>query len=185
MVTPPQGQRFAIIEDYLLAVLRGVDEARHAAFTLRDGDVRWRFVEQAIEILRETRDIIAATPPPPPSDRRGESTVLGDEIASESLLSMNDRNAVVTLLQVVVAWGIYPSLLPHIGIPINARLMRTSFDMGTTRSGCRSELLVAARVLLDFAKLEDFESELSARHTADLFAAFLQLQYAPLPDGAP
>lgn len=62
---------------------------------------------------------------------------------------------------------------------------RPEFEMGTTRAGNRGELLASAQILLDFANLGDFEGEISAKHTADLFAAFLQLRFAQPPDGSP
>ncbi|KAI8141137.1 hypothetical protein BJV82DRAFT_620981 [Fennellomyces sp. T-0311] len=117
-------------------------------------------------------------------------------------LGVRDLRLVHTLLQVVISWGMYPYFLPGVGVPLSKRVksgytnheLLTQDPKGSTEPSAAenaTQLLNNTRALMDMiskcqtvAASKNYTtvgSILLARHLPDLFAALLQLAYAPKP----
>jgi len=112
-----------------------------------------------------------------------------------------DQRMIHTMLEIVVCWGIYPCLLPGVGMPLNRRVRSNIFQNELFTSGSNSadtpidgvkstNLLWTiaeplARITVAYSpKITRFTtlgSILASRHVPDLYAALLQLAYRPLP----
>ncbi|KAI8082954.1 uncharacterized protein BX664DRAFT_361234 [Halteromyces radiatus] len=116
-------------------------------------------------------------------------------------LGVRDLRLVHTLLQVVVSWGIYPCLLPGVGVPLSKRVKSgyTNHELLTSRKDTeatetersqRTLLSITTQLVDIIARNEKttigkqgttIASILLLRHLPDLYAALLQLAYQPVP----
>ncbi|KAI8601141.1 hypothetical protein EDD21DRAFT_115329 [Dissophora ornata] len=111
-----------------------------------------------------------------------------------------DQRMIHTMLEIVVCWGIYPCLLPGVGMPLNRRvrsniIQKELFTSGrnsadTPIDGVKSTNLLwnitepLARITVAYSpkvtRFTTLGSILASRHVPDLYAALLQLAYKPL-----
>ncbi|KAI8973433.1 hypothetical protein BDF20DRAFT_651428 [Mycotypha africana] len=126
---------------------------------------------------------------------------------SRDILGVRDLRLVHTLLQVIVSWGLYPCFLPGVGVPLSKRVKsgyinhelltaeedghedkrRTPSTIHHTNK--QQTLLRLVTPLVDMIASSDkvpdskqyttVASILLNRHLPDLYAALLQLAYAP------
>ncbi|CAG8527828.1 659_t:CDS:10 [Paraglomus brasilianum] len=119
---------------------------------------------------------------------------------AKELLGIRDMRLIHTMLEIVVCWGIYPSFMKGVGIPL-AQRSRSGFvqsdnfqmfspNISTLRSNEQPDqqrLFVLAEKLTQIAlctptkplTYTTVSSILFAKHLTDLYAALLQLAYAP------
>ncbi|KAF9302953.1 transmembrane and coiled-coil domains-containing protein 7 [Mortierella antarctica] len=109
------------------------------------------------------------------------------------------------MLEIVVCWGIYPCLLPGVGMPLSRRVRSNIVqkDLFTTTGSSGSDPIAdreksanllweiiepLARITVAYSptvtRFTTLGSILVARHVPDLYAALLQLAYRPLPKPA-
>ncbi|KAG0180118.1 transmembrane and coiled-coil domains-containing protein 7 [Apophysomyces sp. BC1021] len=130
------------------------------------------------------------------------STGEGQVVSDRDLLGVRDLRLIHTMLQVIISWGLYPCFLPGVGVPLSKRVKSgyTNHEL-LTRPGedknTAAPSLDSARRLLDYttqltdlllksqqvAAAKDYTTAASiimTRHLPDLYAALLQLAYAPI-----
>ncbi|RUP40900.1 hypothetical protein BC936DRAFT_138319 [Jimgerdemannia flammicorona] len=154
-------------------------------------DRRYRFVGEALEILTDIHRTIAATEHP---------------TSTHDALGVRDLRLVHTLLEVIISWGIYPCLLPGVGVPLSKRT-RSGYvqrsapaeadplrQEGRGTEGSPRRLWRLMRGLCELAVVTEGEvgegkrataftsvsSVVVTRHLTDLYAGLLQLAYAPV-----
>ncbi|RHZ82627.1 hypothetical protein Glove_106g48 [Diversispora epigaea] len=100
-----------------------------------DSTIRERFVAKCLEILEALEIILRNI-----NEIKVQTSVKGNKKEEPDCLGIRDLRIIHTMLEIVISWGIYPCLLPGVGIPISHR----------TRSGY---------ILSDFLKELDDEKE--------------------------
>eukprot|EP01105_Mastigella_eilhardi_P009967 TRINITY_DN2336_c0_g1_i2.p1 TRINITY_DN2336_c0_g1~~TRINITY_DN2336_c0_g1_i2.p1 ORF type:complete len:826 (-),score=194.76 TRINITY_DN2336_c0_g1_i2:44-2521(-) len=95
------------------------------------------------------------------------------------LFSLQEIKALKTLLELVVAWGVQPCLLPGVGAPLRHTAGTAQVNLSTTRKGTTAQLHECAYVLLSLARSPQLSEVLAVltRHAADLLASLLQLAH--------
>ncbi|KAG0342020.1 transmembrane and coiled-coil domains-containing protein 7 [Podila horticola] len=155
--------------------------------------VRTKFVLESVTLLTELENCLLALV----KDRE-----IHDPSNDKELLGLMDQRMIHTMLEIVVCWGIYPCLLPGVGMPLTRRVRSNIVqkDLFTTTGGSGSDpvgdrekstnllweiIEPLARITVAYSptvtRFTTLGSILVARHVPDLYAALLQLAYRPLP----
>lgn len=115
-----------------------------------------------------------------------------------------DQRMIHTMLEIVVCWGIYPCLLPGVGMPLDRRVRSNIVqkDLFSGRQPAKgvtvspvdriqstntlwSIIEPLAKITVAYSpkvtRFTTLGSILASRHVPDLYAALLQLAYRPLP----
>ncbi|KAJ3298002.1 transmembrane and coiled-coil domains-containing protein 7 [Borealophlyctis nickersoniae] len=108
-------------------------------------------------------------------------------------LGLKDARVITAMLEIVVYWGIAPCLLPGVGVPVSKR-SRTSLDKiegslpkrgESETKNVQSEALLYNIVhglsSLISSEISFVVVTLTSRYLADIYAALLQIAYAPIP----
>ncbi|KAF9576079.1 hypothetical protein EC968_000146 [Mortierella alpina] len=163
-------------------------------------DVRIKFVSESVSLLVELEEVLLALI----KDRD-----LYDKNNDKELLGLMDQRMIHTMLEIVVCWGIYPCLLPGVGMPLNRRIrsniVQKELFVAGSRSGAMenttaeptpagriksvealwSIIQPLAQITIAYSpkvtRFTTLGSILASRHIPDLYAALLQLAYRPLP----
>ncbi|KAI8388768.1 uncharacterized protein BYT42DRAFT_561154 [Radiomyces spectabilis] len=129
---------------------------------------------------------------------------------NRDIIGVRDLRLIHTLLQIVISWGLYPCFLPGVGVPLSKRvksgytnhelLARDGIDnengasKSTKNAADQPTLLDLTTKLMDILVTNQQEtasgyttvaSIIMIRHLPDLYAALLQLAYAPTPKPQP
>ncbi|KAF9418015.1 transmembrane and coiled-coil domains-containing protein 7 [Podila epigama] len=172
------------------------DKALDVEVVDRTKDVRTKFVLESVSLLSELEECIMALV----KDRE-----LHDPSNDKELLGLMDQRMIHTMLEIVVCWGIYPCLMPGVGMPLTRRVrsnivQKELFAAPTKESKTVVDRELAmdllwriveplARITVAYTptatRFTTLGSILATRHVPDLYAALLQLAYRPLPKLAP
>ncbi|KAG0353743.1 hypothetical protein BC939DRAFT_455998 [Gamsiella multidivaricata] len=166
-----------------------------------NANIRAEFVTQSVKLLVKLEEILLASI----KDRE-----LYDPTNDKELLGLMDQRMIHTMLEIIVCWGIYPCLLPGVGMPLSRRVRSNIVQKelfapgpGSAPSGSISTAIKdtvvdqikqtnllwsiigpLGRITVAYTpKLTRFTtlgSILTSRHVPDLYAALLQLAYRPL-----
>ncbi|KAL9559749.1 hypothetical protein PS6_000619 [Mucor atramentarius] len=157
-----------------------------------DKEPRKAFVEECLKVLLETQTALLAV------------CASGVDESDKDYLGVRDFRLIHTLLQVIISWGFYPCFLPGVGVPLSKRvksgytnhelLSKDEKDQQDQQPQTVSTktiywLLHLVTPLVDvIAHSEKVPSSksyttvasiLMSRHLPDLYAALLELAYAP------
>ncbi|KAF9960033.1 hypothetical protein BGZ72_008110 [Mortierella alpina] len=163
-------------------------------------DARTKFVTESVSLLVELEEVLLTLI----RDRD-----LHDKSNDKELLGLMDQRMIHTMLEIVVCWGIYPCLLPGVGMPLNRRirsnivqkeLFLTGAGADTVENANTETTLTdrlksidalwsiiepLARITIAYSpkvtRFTTLGSILASRHIPDLYAALLQLAYRPVP----
>ncbi|KAF9109228.1 transmembrane and coiled-coil domains-containing protein 7 [Mortierella sp. AM989] len=154
-------------------------------------DVRTEFVNESIRLLVDLEEVLL---------RLIRDREINDPTNDKELLGLMDQRMIHTMLEIVVCWGIYPCLLPGVGLPLNRRVRSNIVQKELFTTGnvvdkpvdrIRSTNLLwsiiepLARITVAYSpkvtRFTTLGSILASRHVPDLYAALLQLAYRPLP----
>ncbi|KAF9199682.1 hypothetical protein BGZ49_010174 [Haplosporangium sp. Z 27] len=165
-------------------------------------DVRTQFVIESVRLLVNLEEILL---------RLIRDRDTNDPTNDKELLGLMDQRMIHTMLEIIVCWGIYPWLLPGVGMPLNRRvrsnivqkeLFTAGPGAGTNASSSTgiidkpvdrikstnllwSIIEPLARITVAYSpkvtRFTTLGSILASRHVPDLYAALLQLAYRPLP----
>ena len=102
-----------LFEQKFLNILKRCNPEKYANLELLDEDIRFLFVEEGVNVLNEVLEVCVF------EDQIEDISKIG-EIPPP--VSLRDVKNIATLLQIIVGWGIYPSLMPGIGVSIDWRL---------------------------------------------------------------
>ncbi|KAF9963533.1 transmembrane and coiled-coil domains-containing protein 7 [Modicella reniformis] len=95
----------------------------------KDTDVRGNFVIQSVNLLVKLEETLLALV------RHRE---INDPNNDQELLGLLDQRMIHTMLEIIVCWGIYPCLLPGVGMPLNRRvrssIVQKELFMASSRS---------------------------------------------------
>lgn len=75
-----------------------------------DGNARWAYVRHCLSLLRDLKDGLCEA-------SHSEASPGGDA----DILSVQQQQSVSSMIQLVVALGVVPSLLPGVGLPLAKR----------------------------------------------------------------
>ncbi|KAF9432491.1 hypothetical protein BGZ76_010707 [Entomortierella beljakovae] len=126
---------------------------------------------------------------------------INDPTNDKELLGLMDQRMIHTMLEIIVCWGIYPCLLPGVGMPLNRRVRSNivqkelftpqpnAMDKPVDRSKSTNTLWSIIKPLAGITiayspkvtRFTTLGSILASRHVPDLYASLLQLAYRPLP----
>ncbi|KAG0347662.1 transmembrane and coiled-coil domains-containing protein 7 [Podila humilis] len=156
-------------------------------------EVRTKFVLESVSLLTELESCLLAL---------AKDRDLHDPSNDKEMLGLMDQRMIHTMLEIIVCWGIYPCLLPGVGMPLTRRVrsnivQKDLFTVpGTIGSDAnedreRSTTLLwdiispLARITIAYSptttRFTTLGSILVTRHVPDAYAALLQLAYRPLP----
>ncbi|CEP17650.1 hypothetical protein [Parasitella parasitica] len=157
-----------------------------------DKQPRKAFVDECLKVLLEIQTALLAV------------CVSGVDESDKDYLGVRDFRLIHTLLQVIISWGFYPCFLPGVGVPLSKRVKSgyTNHELlskdekdqrnqqpQTVSTETVHTLLYLVTPLVDvIAHSEKVPSSksyttvasiLMSRHLPDLYAALLELAYAP------
>lgn len=140
--------------------------------------IRWSFVEICLQLLQKLKDVlqdIGLESQKQPSTGANQQNKL-----SADALSINGQKTVLACVQFIVSLGIYPNLLPGVGIPVEKRTGFFELIKGTGKT-FRSELHLyeCLDVLLDCIKHPSLGTVILSRHLGDMLTGLIQLCNAP------
>ncbi|KAG0045824.1 transmembrane and coiled-coil domains-containing protein 7 [Gryganskiella cystojenkinii] len=173
-------------------------EAATSTTVHHETDVRTRFVQESIRILTSLQSNLLLI---------AQDRDINDPSNDQEMLGLMDQRMIHTMLEIVVCWGIYPCLLPGVGMPLDRRVrsnivqkelfsgrsqpqpikgvVDTPVDriVSTNRLWSITEPL--AKIIIAYSpkvtRFTTLGSILAGRHVPDMYAALLQLAYRPLP----
>ncbi|KAK4522076.1 uncharacterized protein ATC70_004615 [Mucor velutinosus] len=158
---------------------------------LDDKEPRKAFVDECLRVLLEIQTALLTV------------CASGVDESDKDYLGVRDFRLIHTLLQVVISWGFYPCFLPGVGVPLSKRVKSgyTNHELlskdekdqqdqpHTVSTETIYSLLHLVTPLVDvIANSEKVPSSksyttvasiLMSRHLPDLYAALLELAYAP------
>ncbi len=111
-----------------------------------------------------------------------------NQLNLQDALSISEQKTLKTALEIIVVWGIFPLLLRGVGIPLQRRSKLVTADLLPARYalGRDRRLLPSVELLLELVLPGgDFSVVIANNYLSDLFAALLQLVYAPAPEDLP
>ena len=135
-------------------------------------DVRWNYVTKGLELLQRLKNSL-------PKDSK--------DSLSESL-SIGQQQNVSAGIQLVIALGIVPSLLPGVGLSMAKRSKFYEIEAKTRKSDdsnkpileMHNRLVLCTKELLDLATNPGLSQMILTKHLGDVLAALIQLSSAPL-----
>jgi len=135
-------------------------------------DVRWNYVTKGLELLQKLKNSL-------PKDSK--------DSLSESL-SVSQQQNVSAGIQLVIALGIVPSLLPGVGLSMAKRSKFYEIEAKTRKSDdsnkpvleMHDRLVLCTKELLDLATNPGLSQMILTKHLGDVLAALIQLSSAPL-----
>ncbi|XP_077993163.1 transport and Golgi organization protein 6 homolog [Glandiceps talaboti] len=104
-----------------------------------------------------------------------------DAKSAGSVLSVNHQKTLESTIQFVVYLGIYPNLLPGVGIQLTRRSQFASLIENRTKFAfdCDYQLLHCVKTLLCCCQNQYIKTLVLTKHLNDLFASLLQICHAP------
>ncbi|KAG0263286.1 hypothetical protein BG011_009015 [Mortierella polycephala] len=178
----------------------GTDSSNKSPEGEHSVDLRVEFTLKSVQLLAQLeQDLMALV-----RDRDAN-----DPMNDKELLGLVDQRMIHTMLELIICWGIYPCLLPGVGMPLNRRVRSNivQTELFTVGSGSSTTDSPEDRILLtnrlwtiieplaritvaystSVTMFTTLGSILANRHVPDLYAALLQLGYQPLskPNGPP
>lgn len=117
-----------------------------------------------------------------------EKSAVGTEVKGPKLaadiLSIAQAKAVGSLVQMVVALGILPNLLPGVGVPVDKRsdylqsVMKSVPEKNILEK--YKQLVFSLETLLELSKYKSFSTLIVTKHITDILGCLVQISYAPL-----
>ena len=99
-------------------------------------------------------------------------------------LSIQQTKAVERVVEMVVALGVIPHLLPGVGQPIEKRSkhLQDTIKAVPVKSILEKyrQLVYSIESLLELAKFKGFSTLITTRHVSDIIGCLIQISYAPL-----
>ena len=99
-------------------------------------------------------------------------------------LSIQQSKAVERVVEMVVALGVIPNLLPGVGQPIEKRSkhLQDTIKAVPVKSILEKyrQLVYSIESLLELAKFKGFSTLITTRHVSDIMGCLIQISYAPL-----
>jgi len=99
-------------------------------------------------------------------------------------LSIAQNKSVGSLVQMVVALGILPNLVPGVGLPLEKRsdYLQAVIKSVPERNILEKykQLVFSLESLLELSKYKSFSTLIITKHVADILGCLLQISYAPL-----
>ncbi|KAF9971509.1 hypothetical protein BGZ73_005539 [Actinomortierella ambigua] len=157
--------------------------------------IRETFVARSLVLLKELDQALDALL----KDREAH-----DPSNDQELLGLMDQRMIHTMVEIVVCWGIYPRLLPGVGMPISHRVRSNVVQQEMFKAPDNSQHKPVDRVKdavelwriietlgtivlspLTCQRFTTLGNILSGRHTTDLYAALIQLAFSPMPKMSP
>ena len=118
-----------------------------------------------------------------------EKEVVGEEsketakLAADAL-SIQQTKAVERVVEMVVALGVVPNLLPGVGPPLDRRSKHLQDVIkavpGKSILEKYRQLVYSVESLLELAKFKGFSTLISTRHISDIMGCLIQISHAPL-----
>ena len=99
-------------------------------------------------------------------------------------LSIQQTKAVERVVEMVIALGVIPHLLPGVGPPIEKRSkhLQDTIKAVPVKSILEKyrQLVYSIESLLELAKFKGFSTLITTRHVSDIIGCLIQISYAPL-----
>ena len=135
-------------------------------------DVTWQYVKQCLNLLKELELALKDTPD------------------LDVALSIQQQQKVSSLMQMVIALGLVPFLLPGVGVPIEKRskFFECVSEEGDSKLPIltrHNRLVETTKAILDIFQFKPLSKVLINKHLGDLLAAMVQLSHAPLKKPSP
>ncbi len=140
-------------------------------------DVRWDYVQKCISLLETLKNC------------------LKNQDSNQVLLSVNQQQNISSLMQLIIALGIVPSLLPGVGLPLSKRSKFFELALGGQNSNDKKDqngvlemhqrLVFCSKHFLDLLEVKDLRQILLTKHLGDVLASLIQLSSAPLKKPQP
>ncbi|CAG8442592.1 10650_t:CDS:2 [Acaulospora colombiana] len=161
--------------------------------------VRENYVTKCLEILEDLELTLRSVD----EIKSGQELAESNKLQEPDSLGVRDLRLVHTMLEIVVSWGIYPCLLPGVGIPISHRtrsgyIQNEFFEKMTSDdddSAAFDDPLQKSRWLFRISRsltsivfpsssksisCTSVSSTIYRKHVTDIYAALLQLAYGPI-----
>lgn len=141
--------------------------------------IRWTFVEICLYLLQKLKEILQEIALDSTKESELKELHQNPKLSADAL-SVNDQKTVLTCVQFVVSLGIYPNLLPGVGVPVEKRSGFFELIKGTGENS-RSDvhLFECLAVLLDCIKHPSLGTVILSRHLGDMLTGLIQVYYSP------
>ena len=128
-------------------------------------DVRWEYVLKSLELLNSLKESLKSVED------------------SDLNLSVNQQQNVSSIIQLAVALGIVPSLLPGVGLPLSKRskfyeIVSKEQELSVLQS--HERLVKTTKSLLKLLENPTLSQIILTKHLGDILASLIQLSSAPL-----
>ncbi|CAG8437765.1 15274_t:CDS:10 [Acaulospora morrowiae] len=159
--------------------------------------IRETFVAKCLEILEALESTLRSI-----NDIKNQTLVGNNKLQEPDVLGVRDLRLVHTMLEIIISWGIYPCLLPGVGIPISRRIRsgyiqndflekvannegNTTFGDSRSKSKYLFSILKSLTNVMLFSPsrltpITTVSSIIYRKHITDVYAALLQLAYGPI-----
>ena len=172
-------------EEWLDTIL--VDKLGNAGKDIGD-DVRWNYVVTCFEYLEELKSALEEVS----AGAKNQSDENIDVLPPHSL-SVKQEQHVSSLVQMIIALGILPSLLPGVGLPIEKRSkfyelvapkksneLKSVENLHETVVKLHQRIVTCTEKLLDLIDAPNLNQIILGKHLGDILAALIQLGHGPL-----
>ncbi|KAK3742163.1 hypothetical protein QZH41_020476 [Actinostola sp. cb2023] len=144
--------------------------------------IRWMFIEICLFLVKELKKIL--------QEISNEAKYLENTTESQQrqqnpklnpdALSVNDQKTILSCIQFIVCLGIYPNLLPGVGIPVEKRSGYFELIKGSGNElQNERHLYRCLSALLDCIKHPSLGTLMLSRHLGDILTGLIQVCYAP------
>ncbi|CAG8496251.1 11992_t:CDS:10 [Diversispora eburnea] len=160
------------IKENLSEIITFTDNKLRDYYTIRE-----RFVAKCLEILEALEVILRNI-----NEIKVQTSVEGNTNEEPDCLGIRDLRIIHTMLEIVISWGIYPCLLPGVGIPISHRT-RSGYIQNIKDIYLFSLMKSLTNIIFPTLNKPIFLTTtisliILEKHFTDIYAALLQLAYA-------
>ena len=141
-----------------------------------DAHAQWTYVLEGLSLLLCLKELLI--------EAENQDQCQRGSAAPRALLSVSDNKVIRNLLQFIVTLGLYPYLLPGVGLPLSLRSSSPDESVtkveGMRREGKAWHLYVVAKVLIEVTEeVESLRNIVSSTAFSDMLSTFVQIGFAP------
>lgn len=156
---------------------KGAENSKLEAWKL---ETRWKFVKICLSLMLELKKLLQELVSEVSCKEKTTSKGPHNPKLNVDALSVSDQKVVLTCVQFIISLGVYPNLLPGVGIPVEKRSGFSSLIKGS-EDGLQNEkqLYECIGGLLECIKHASLGSVILSRHLGDILTGLIQICYAP------
>lgn len=142
-------------------------------------ETRWKFVKICLSLMLELRVLLQEVVSEKSSMEKPPAKGSQNPKLNVDALSVSDQKVVLACIQFIISLGVYPNLLPGVGVPVDKRSGFSDLIRSENRLRSEKQLFECIEALLECTKHASLGSIILSRHLGDILTGLIQICHAP------